>query len=141
MWSAMVVAALIAMSPTKDPTQHELYQTALQLDQMKPKVVQAEATAYAPLDPNAIEGVCFSGNPNITRTGTQVREGVIAADPFHLEYGTQVYILDTGKWYTVEDTGAALKHPSKVKIDIFMVTRKQAFAWGRRQTTIIVLDK
>ena len=43
-------------------------------------VIRAEVTSYAPLDPDAVEGMCYSGDPSITATGTTVRYGVAAAD-------------------------------------------------------------
>lgn len=33
------------------------------------EVKEFRVTAYAPLDPNAIEGVCYSGDPNVTASG------------------------------------------------------------------------
>ena len=38
-----------------------------------------EATAYAPLDPKAKEGMCYEGDPRITASGAPVVPGVTVA--------------------------------------------------------------
>ncbi len=99
----------------------------------------ATITKYAPLDPNAIEGMCYSGNPNITSTGTQVREGVIAVDPNRIPYGSKVLIEGFSGVFTAEDTGSAMRNADGIHIDVFTQRRADAFNWGVRERKIIIL--
>lgn len=93
-----------------------------------------EATGYAPLDPNAIEGMCYSGDPNITASGRRVQPGItIAAGP-NIPLGTWIWIEGYG-WRRVDDRGSRIKEN---KIDIAFETRKEAFEFGRKQITVVI---
>lgn len=106
----------------------------------KLRTIPAVITNYAPLDPNAVEGMCYSGNPNITATGTQVRRGIAAADPRRLPYGTKIYIPSFGE-VIIEDTGSAMRNNDKIQIDVFVESRKEAFAYGIQNEEIkIIID-
>ena len=100
--------------------------------------VIAIVTAYAPLDPNAVEGVCFSGNPRVTATGTLVRRGVAAADFRKLPPGTRIEVPGIEEELVVEDTGASMRNYDGIWIDVFMETRAEAFQWGRQEVEIII---
>lgn len=95
----------------------------------------ATVTSYAPLDPNAVEGVCYSGNPNITATGTQVREGVAAADLSRLPAGTVIEVPGYGE-AVIEDSGGDMRNAKNIHVDLFMVTRGAALNWGRQTLDI-----
>ena len=103
--------------------------------------VEVEASGYAPLDPNAVKGVCHDGNPNYTATGTRPTPGrTLAVDPKVIPYGSRVYIPGKG-FYFAEDTGSMIRQLSKdglPRIDICFATRAEAFAWGRRVITIAI---
>lgn len=88
-------------------------------------------TAYAPLDPNAVPGVCFSGDPNVTASGERPIPGetVAAALPF----GTVLYIEGIGL-RRVNDRGVG---PGRV--DVVVNTRAEAFKIGRSQRRVIIL--
>lgn len=101
-------------------------------------VIRAEVTSYAPLDPDAVEGMCYSGDPSITATGTTVRYGVAAADFSKLPAGTVLEIPGYGI-AVVEDTGSALRKHDGYAIDVFMPTREEAFAWGRQHLDVKIL--
>jgi 3D (Asp-Asp-Asp) domain-containing protein len=91
-----------------------------------------EATAYAPLDPAAVKGMCHDGNPYSTATGTVPTAGrTIAVDPKVIPLGTRVYIQ--GKFYIAEDVGGSIKGQ---RIDICVETRDIALSWGRRQVLV-----
>lgn len=93
-----------------------------------------EATGYAPLDPNAVEGICYSGDPNITASGRRVQPGItIAAGP-SIPFGTWIWIEGYG-WRRVDDRGGAIHNN---KIDIAFHTRKEAFKFGRRHVTVVI---
>ncbi len=56
---------------------------------------QFEVTAYAPLDLNAIEGMCYSGDPTITASGAKVIPGITVANG-EFPFGTRVWIDSYG---------------------------------------------
>jgi len=117
----------------------EEYIEELEVTIQELRTIPAIITNYAPLDPNAVEGMCYSGNPNITATGTQVRRGVAAADPRRIPYGTRLWVPDFGE-VVVEDTGGAMRNNDRIHIDIFVESRKDAFAFGIQEREITILD-
>ena len=74
----------------------------------------------------------------ITRAGTRVRRGVIAADPRVLPLGSVVQ-LKAGNYsglYTVHDTGSAIKGK---RIDVWMPSSREARSFGRQNVRLTVL--
>ena len=92
------------------------------------------ATGYAPLDPNAIEGVCYSGDPAITASGAKSDPNRTIAAAKEIPFGTQVYIPGIG-YRVVEDRGGAIKGN---KIDIMFPTQQMALEWGVKEITIFI---
>ena len=92
-----------------------------------------EATAYAPLDPAAIEGACYSGDPNITASGQQVKPGVTAAAGPDIEFGTPVYVVGDGP-RIVQDRGGRIGSGS---IDLAVETREEALKFGRQPVKVV----
>jgi len=92
------------------------------------------ATAYAPLDPDAVQGVCYSGDPNITASGMPIEPGISVAAGPSVPFGTWLWIEGLG-WRRVDDRGAAIRDG---RIDICMITREEAIRFGRRQVTVII---
>ena len=90
-------------------------------------------TAYAPLDPAAVEGMCYSGDPTVTASGEAPIPGetVAAALPF----GTLLYIEGIGL-RRVNDRGVG---PGRV--DVVTETRAQAFEIGRSRRRVIILSR
>ena len=90
--------------------------------------LHATATAY-----------CQRG---LTKDGTPVHEGVIAADPRVLPLGTVVHLhvpeLSLSGTYTVRDTGSAIK--GRI-VDIFMSSCRRAKWFGRRNAIVRVLTR
>lgn len=95
-----------------------------------------EATAYAPLDPNAKEGMCYQGDPRITASGAPVVPGVTVAAGKELPFGTELYIRGIGK-RIVQDRGGAI---GKGRLDIAMETQAEAFRFGRRYVLVKILN-
>ena len=93
-----------------------------------------EATGYAPLDPKAIEGVCYSGDPTITASGRKVQPGITIAAGKDLPFGTWLWIENYG-WRRVDDRGFAIKND---KIDIAFNTRREALEFGRQTITVVI---
>ncbi len=74
----------------------------------------------------------------MTRSGAQVRRGVIAADPRVLPLGSVVH-LKAGTYtglYTVQDTGSAIKGKH---IDVWMGSSREARSFGRQNVRLTVL--
>jgi len=95
-----------------------------------------EATAYAPLDPNAKEGMCYEGDPRITASGAPVVPGVTVAAGKELPFGTELYIRGIGQ-RVVQDRGAAI---GRGHIDIAVKTQAEAFRFGRRRVLVKILN-
>lgn len=71
----------------------------------------------------------------ITASGIKVHEGTLACPPQY-PFGTKIKIEGYGK-FTCEDRGGAIKGN---KFDIYMPTKKQAFAFGRRNLTAEIIN-
>jgi len=95
-----------------------------------------EATAYAPLDPNAKEGMCYDGDPRITASGAPVVPGVTVAAGKELPFGTELYIKGIGK-RIVQDGGGAI---GRGYIDIAVKTQAEAIRFGRRHVLVKILN-
>ena len=93
-------------------------------------------TAYSPLDPNAQEGMCFSGNPAITASGTFARDGVVAAN--FLPFGTKIKIpaLYGDKVFTVEDR---MSSRFQNTVDIVVPSQTAAINFGVKNAYIEIL--
>jgi 3D (Asp-Asp-Asp) domain-containing protein len=100
------------------------------------RIDTVELTGYAPLDPRAVEGMCFSGNPNITASGARVEIGTTVAAGRGIPFGTRVFVVGHG-WRTVQDRGGMITNSH---IDIAVATREEARAIGRRNATVIWFD-
>ena len=107
------------------------------------RAMYVAATAYAPLDPEAVEGVCYSGDPTVTASGARAVAGtgekdspyVIAVDPRFIPMGSNVYIEGYG-YAQALDRGSSMVGN---RIDILLATREQALRFGRRQLKIYIL--
>lgn len=95
-----------------------------------------EATAYAPLDMNAKEGICYEGDPRITASGEPVVPGVTVAAGKDLPFGTEFYIHGIGK-RVVQDRGATI---SRGRVDIAVKTQAEAIRFGRRPVLVKILN-
>ncbi len=72
----------------------------------------------------------------ITASGVKVKEGRTLACPPQYPFGTRIHIDGMGT-YTCEDRGGAIKGN---RFDIYMKTKRQAFAFGRRHLTAHVVN-
>ncbi len=91
-------------------------------------------TAYAPLDPRAVEGMCYSGDPNITASGAQVVPGVTVAAGREIPFGTRVWIEGFGM-RVVQDRGGRIGSDN---LDMAVETRAEAFQVGRQRVRVLV---
>lgn len=97
-------------------------------------ILDMEATGYAPLDPLAKEGMCYSGDRTKTASGATVIPNLTVATGKHIPFGTWLWIEGLG-WRIVEDRGGKI---GKESIDICFKTQKEALAWGRRKVRVVV---
>ena len=72
----------------------------------------------------------------ITASGIKVAEKRTLACPRELPFGTKIRIEGMGE-YRCEDRGGAIKGN---KIDIYMETKKEAFAFGRQHLEAEIVD-
>lgn len=72
----------------------------------------------------------------ITASGKKVAPNRTLACPKNYAFGTKVYIEGMGE-YTCEDRGGAIKGN---KFDIYVVTKSEAFAFGRRNLSVTVMQ-
>ena len=92
-------------------------------------------TFYAPLDENAVEGVCYSGNPSITASGAEVVPGVTVAAR-GIPFGTRLWVEGYGM-RTVQDRGGRI---GVNDLDIAVRTREEALERGRTTARVLVLE-
>ena len=103
------------------------------------RVYNVEASAYAPHDLNAVEGMCHDGDPSTTFSGTYPTPGrTLAVDRDIIPMGSEVEIMGLDGGYIAEDIGGAIKG---YRIDICMETQQEALDWGRQEVTILVREK
>jgi 3D (Asp-Asp-Asp) domain-containing protein len=72
----------------------------------------------------------------ITASGAKVTPNRTLACPKGYAFGTKVHIEGMGE-YTCEDRGGAIKGN---KFDIYVVTKSEAFAFGRRNLEVTVIQ-
>lgn len=100
-------------------------------EKKKFKTLRVSSTAYT--------AYC-TGCSGRTKTGFNLRANpnakVIAVDPRIIPLGTKVWVEGYGTAIAA-DTGGAIKGN---KIDVFMNTKKKAYAWGRKKVTIKVYN-
>lgn len=72
----------------------------------------------------------------ITASGNKVKENHTLACPRGYEFGTKIHIEGMGT-YVCEDRGGAIKGN---KFDIYMETKSEAFAFGRRNLVAYVVS-
>lgn len=110
--------------------------TCIELEEIKPLTMIV--TGYAPLDPKAKEGVCYSGDPTVTASGTRTTpRRTIAADKA-MPFGTRVRIEGFDETLVVEDRGGKINGN---RIDICFATQKEALAFGRKKLAVLIMDE
>ena len=92
-----------------------------------------ESTAYAPLDPEAIPGMCYSGDPRVTASGAELIPYKTAAAGPDVEFNTKIYVFGDGP-RVVQDRGGRIQNG---KIDLAMKTREEALIWGRKKVKVV----
>lgn len=107
------------------------------------EVMEAEVTGYAPLDPQAVEGWDYWGDPNITKSGQQVIPGKTAAGPEDFNFGTRVYFIGDGfddGFREINDRGGLVGYNDAglPQFDLAVKTKAEANIIGRRRVKVVV---
>ncbi|WP_413541957.1 3D domain-containing protein [Brevibacillus sp. WF146] len=89
-----------------------------------------EVTAYSVSDD-------FTPAHGITASGERVREGVTAACPPELPFGTRVHIEGVGE-RVCQDRGGAIKGR---RVDVYIADRSEALRFGRRKLGVTICAK
>jgi 3D (Asp-Asp-Asp) domain-containing protein len=76
-------------------------------------------------------------NDGVTASGVRVRENETIACPMNFPFGTKINIDGYGI-YVCQDRGGAIEGN---KIDIYMKTKTQAFAFGRRELMAEIINE
>ena len=74
----------------------------------------------------------------ITASGEKVLEGRTIAANSSIPFGTQIYIPELGKTFTVTDRGGSIQVD---QLDIYMESQKDALNFGIRELEVQVLSK
>ena len=146
---------LSVLETERDRLQHELhyrnqrfieltrdYLEVLEKAEEMEQVLQWDArqmvlTFYAPLAPDAVEGMDYSGDPRVTSSGEKTQIGLTVAAGPGIPFGTPVYIPGFG-YREVHDRGGSVGPNS---IDVAVATRSEAFRLGRvKQTVYLDVD-
>ena len=105
-------------------------------------VMMGEVTGYAPLDPEAIEGWDYEGNPEVTASGEKVVIGKTAAGPPDVEFGKVFYLPQRKECRVINDRGSRVGHnkAGEPQFDLAVKTKEEARAIGRSRE-LVVLQK
>lgn len=76
------------------------------------------------------------GTNNITATGKEIKEGMVAVDPKVIPLGTKIEIKDMGI-FIAEDTGGKINGN---RIDIYFDTKKEAKEFSRKGIWVRIID-
>lgn len=105
-------------------------------------VMMGEVTGYAPLDPEAVEGWDYEGNPEVTASGEKVVIGETAAGPPDVEFGKVFYLPQRKECRVINDRGSRVGHnkAGEPQFDLAVKTKKDVQAIGRSRE-LVVLQK
>ena len=107
----------------KVPEKEKVYIAQIQYQEVEKKIewFYFVATGYSANDP-------AQGTSQITATGMNVAEGIIAVDPKIIPYGTKVEIKGRG-YFKAEDCGSKIKGN---RIDIYFDSKSEAKEFGKQ---------
>lgn len=105
-------------------------------------VMMGEVTGYAPLDPEAVEGWDYAGNPEVTASGGKVLIGKTAAGPPDIEFGKVFYLPQRKECRAINDRGSLINYnkAGEPQFDLAVKTKEEARAIGRSRE-LVVLQK
>lgn len=143
--TAGLIQNIYILQTYEPPTQHieiidtdklnEMDERLQELEDVLSSAQRYTVTAYAPLDPNAIEGFSYSGDPNATASGGRPIPYQTVAASREFEFGQRLWVEGVGV-VEVNDRGGAIKGK---RLDLVLPTRDEALIWGRRDLRVIPL--
>lgn len=92
-----------------------------------------KVTCYAPLDPEAVEGMCYSGDPKVTASGHRTTLGESVAAAPSIPFYTPVWVQGFGA-KIVHDRGGAI---TDGRWDVAVEDKSQAYGFGVREKIVI----
>ncbi len=98
-------------------------------------VDKLNVSAYAPLDPRAVAGMCYEGDPNVTASGEPPVPGETAAAGRSIPFGSMAYVAGRG-WYRVNDRGSMIGDDN---LDLVMASQTEALKFGRRDLPVLIV--
>ena len=103
-------------------------------------VMMGEVTGYAPLDPEAIEGWDYEGNPEVTASGGKVIIGKTAAGPPDVEFGKVFYLPQRKECRAINDRGSLINYnkAGEPQFDLAVETKEDARAIGRSRELVVL---
>ncbi len=103
-------------------------------------VMMGEVTGYALLDPEAVEGWDYAGNPEVTASGGKVIIGKTAAGPPDVEFGKVFYLPQRKEYRAVNDRGSRVDHnkTGEPQFDLAVETKEEALAIGRSRELVVL---
>ena len=99
----------------------------------------AEARAKRKPRVRTMQATAFVGRGETTASGTAAREGIVAADPAVLPYGTRIHVSGSDGYdgvYLVTDTGGKV---NGAHIDLCLRSRAEARQFGKKKVKVRVL--
>ncbi len=101
------------------------------------RVLTMRITAYAPLDPRAVAGMCHNGDPTSTASGKYPKYGMVATNA--LPFGTEIRIpeLFGNQVFVVEDRMSSRYQNT---IDILLDDQDDAIKMGVKWARVEVLQ-
>ena len=97
------------------------------------EVRRVTTTAYAPLDPRAVAGMCYSGDPNVTANGQAPVPGETAAGGTGHSFGDVVLVEGLGP-RVINDRGGRI---TGYNLDLVKESRQEALKHGVQELLII----
>ncbi|MFD0682535.1 MULTISPECIES: 3D domain-containing protein [unclassified Paenibacillus] len=73
----------------------------------------------------------------VTASGNQVQEGITAACPKSMSFGTEIYIKELDHTYICHDRGSRI---TEGHIDIYFDDLKEARQFGRQKLSVAIID-
>ena len=100
-------------------------------------IVAGRATGYAPGD--NISGLCADSNPEITSTGVEPGESIIAVDPDIIPYNSRLTVVgeDFRREGYALDTGADMRSADYPLVDLWFASYEEAKEFGKNKVIII----
>ncbi|MGE4272092.1 MAG: 3D domain-containing protein [Desulfitobacterium sp.] len=140
----LLIMALLLLQPeqacapehTDQPRPLEVVEVSVSRGAPEPVIERRVMTITAYTDGYESTGK-VPGDPayGITASGEQTQEGRTIAAPSEYDFGTQIYIPELGRVYTVTDRGGAIKGD---RLDLYIEDLDRALEFGVRDLEVYI---